>query len=439
MTEGDSGRLTPNPLRLMAELEFLNELCRVVASNTELEPILEWIVNKTTRMLSADEGSIRLLESTDGQEQVVKTRYRAEQPGISLGSWPNRISQQVMGFLIHFDEPLATPDLAQDRRFPGLKNEETRLRSVLAVPLKVDNRFTGMLAVTQTTAGRQWKQDEVQLLSIVASSSAGVLEQARLRALEVKNKELVEREKLRERELTMAREIQMSLLPRASLKFASWEISGLVVPAREVGGDSFDFFPLGDGRVALAIADVSGKGVPAAIMMSNLQASLRAFCNGHRPIPEAIQYVNSSVARTAPSGKFITMFYGEFDSGRGVLRYCNAGHNYPMARRSDGSLIDLADGGLPLGIMDGAVYDEGEIALAEGDALLLYSDGISEALDAFGQEFGETRLRSVWGTRGAAPPAFVIDAVLAEVQAFRGHAVQSDDMTLVVLGAPGQD
>ena len=306
---------------------------------------------------------------------------------------------------------------------------------MLAVPLKVENRFTGILAVTQATPGRQWKTDEVQLLTIVASNSAGVIEQARLRAESLEKKQLEENARVLERELNLARDIQMSLVPSRPLRLGNWEVCGRVVPARQVGGDAFDYFTLGDGRCALAIADVSGKGVPAAILMSNLQASLRAFCTGRLAIPEAMHHVNQSVVRSSASGKFITMFYAEFDPERGLLHYSNAGHNYPLIRRRDGALIELAEGGLPLGIEEKAAYLEGQVSLDAGDSLLLFSDGISEALDAAGQEFGDDRLRATWRTRGAASPSAVIDQLLAEVQTFRGPAVQSDDMTLVVVGA----
>jgi serine phosphatase RsbU (regulator of sigma subunit) len=419
----------------MAELEFLNELARVVASNTELQPVLDWIVQKTTTMLSADEGAIRLME-TEGDTQVLKTRYRSskDQPGMTSGSWPQNLSQNVMGFITHFDEPLATPDLNSDARFSGLKLEDSRFRSVLAVPLKVDNRFTGMLAVTQAEPGRRWKQDEIQLLSIVAASSAGVLEQARLRVVEEKNRELEARRKVMDQELNIAREIQMNLLPRESLRAGEWEVCGRVLPAREVGGDAFDFFPLGDERLALAIADVSGKGVPAAILMSGVQGSLRAYCNGRGTISESIGQVNRGVVRNA-TGRFVTLFYAEFDSRSRALRYSNAGHNYPLVRRRDGTLVELVEGGLPLGIMEDAAYEEGSITLEPGDSLLLYSDGLTEALDAFARMFGEERLREVWQRMGGGNPTTCVEALLAEVQTFRGGAVQSDDMTLVVLGA----
>jgi sigma-B regulation protein RsbU (phosphoserine phosphatase) len=201
-----------------------------------------------------------------------------------------------------------------------------------------------------------------------------------------------------------------------------------------VGGDAFDYFTLASGRMGIAIADVSGKGVPAALLMSNVQASLRAFCDGRSAIPDAVRSVNESVIRTAATGKFVTLFYGEFDPASGSLRYVNAGHNYPLVRRRDGSLVELTIGGPPLGIME-TEYELGEHPIEPGEALLLFSDGITEAFDARRQEFGDERLRELW-SRSAPAPAKVIDAVLAAVQTFRGLAVQSDDMTLVVLGSP---
>jgi len=435
MTE-QSQATVPNAQRLMAELGFLSELCQVVASNAELQPILDWIVQKTTTMFSADEGSIRLL-GPDVATPTLKTLIRKESPGIQSGSWPAAIGMNVMGFLMTRGEPLATADLLDDPRFPGLRNADTRIRSVLAVPLRVENRFTGMLAVTQMAPGRIWTTDEIQLLAIVASNSAGVIEQARLRVEALAMQRLEEESRRMERELNLARDIQMSLVPSRPIRFGEWEACGRIVPARQVGGDAFDYFAIGDQRFGIAIADVSGKGVPAALLMSNVQASLRAFCDGRQPIPKAIGQVNESVVRSASSGKFVTMFYGEVDFGRGVVRYTNAGHNYPLLRRKDGTLVELSEGGLPLGIMEQVDYAEAELALSPGDSLLLFSDGISEALDAGGSEFGDDRLRAVWREHGAGTPSTVIDVVLSEVQRFRGPAVQSDDMTLVVIGAQG--
>jgi len=427
---------TPDLARLTAELEFVTQLCEVVASNAELQPILDWIVQKTTSLLSADEGSIKLLTPEVGSP-VVKTMIRRELPGLSSGSWPPAVSMSVMGYLLHRGEAVASPDLLNDPRFVGLKGSAGRVRAVLAVPLKVGNRITGMLAVTQAQPGRQWSHNDTQLLSIVASNSAGVIEQARLRVEELEKQRLQEEARRMGRELDLAREIQMGLLPAAPLIVGPWETVGHIIPARSIGGDAFDYFVHGEGCFSIEIADVSGKGVPAALLMSNVQASLRAFCDGRRPLPEAIRHVNQSVTRTATAGKFITLFYGEIESAPGRLRYVNAGHNYPMLRRSGGKIEELREGGTPLGIFEGAEYEQGEVSFQNGDTLLLYSDGITEALDSAGMEFGEERLRALWRDHGARPPVEVLGAVLEDLTSFRGAAGQSDDMTLVVVGARG--
>jgi sigma-B regulation protein RsbU (phosphoserine phosphatase) len=274
----------------------------------------------------------------------------------------------------------------------------------------------------------------MRLLHIIASHSAQAIEQARLRAEAEEKKRLQAENEKMERELNLARDIQMSLVPSKPMLSGPWEVHGLVVPARQVGGDYYDYFPVGDGRFAITIADVSGKGVPAALMMSNVQASLRAFCDGNREITEAIRMVNRSVSRAASGGKFITLFYGEVDHAHGVLRYTNAGHNYPILRRQDGSVEELTSGGLLLGLFEEAEYERGEIAFAPGDALLLYSDGISEASDSRGHLFGEDRLRSLWQSCCALPSRDVIGCLLKDVETFRGSAGQSDDMTALVVG-----
>jgi sigma-B regulation protein RsbU (phosphoserine phosphatase) len=407
------------------------ELCQVVASNSELQPILDWIVQKTTSMFSADEGSIKLLGPET--QPTVKTLIRKEGPGIQSGSWPQSIATNVMGFLMARGEPLATPDLPQDSRFPALRGVDSRMRSVLAVPLKIENRFTGMLAVTTMAAGRKWTEDEIQLLSIVASNSAAVIEQARLKIEAEEKHRLEERQRQMERELDTARGIQMSLVPSRPLVVGPWEVVGRVVAARQVGGDAFDYFALPDGRFGVAIADVSGKGIPAALMMANMQASLRAFCDGRTPIPQAMRSLNEGIVRSS-NEKFITVFYAEVDPGRGVLRYTNAGHNYPLVWRPDGELVELIEGGMPLGLKVDGDYAQGEVTFTERDSLMLFSDGISEALDGRGQEFGDERLRALWREHGAHPAARVIDTVFTAVESFRGRAVQSDDMTLLVVG-----
>ncbi len=422
------------PDRLRTALHFLAELGQVVASNTELQPILDWIVQKTTSLLGADEGCLRLLEGEAGMP-TSRTMVKKQTAGIVSGSWPPVVAMSVTGFLLHRGESVVTPDLLADDRFPGLKGLDTRIRALLAVPLRVENRMTGVLAVTQARPGRRWSEADVELLSIVASNSAGVIEQARLRVEAEEKKRLQEEARRIEAELEQARATQMRLVPAQPLRLGGWQVAGSVTPARQVGGDSFDYFVVGGDRLAVAIADVSGKGMPAALLMMTAQGYLRAFCHGSESITGKIERLNQSVTRSAQPGKFITLFYGELDTRAGLLRYVNAGHNYPLVRRADGSLDFLSEGGLMLGFSEETRYEQGSVAMAPGDSLLLYSDGVSEAMDAGRGEFGEDRLRALWQKHGAAPPADCIRTLLEEVQAFRGAAAQSDDITLVVLSA----
>ena len=431
MTEGILQVEAPDPKRLLAALQFLSELGQVVASNTEMQPILDWIVSKTTAMLGADEGTIRLVGPV-GDPGAVRTLFRWQTDEHQSGSWPRPISMSVMGYLLHHGDRIASVDLLNDERFPGLRGIESRVRSILAVPLRVENHITGVLAVTQAQPGRHWTESEIQLLSIVAGNSAGVIEQARLRAESLEKQRLEEERRRLDRELNTAREIQMSFVPSRALRSGAWEIIGRVVPARQVGGDAFDYFAVEGGRLCFAIADVSGKGIPAALLMSNVQATLRAFCDGRQEVSQAVRHINQSVARSA-SGKFVTFFYGELEVASGRLSYTNAGHNYPLLRRQDGRVETLREGGLPLGLFEDADYQQGQAVLAPGDSVLLYSDGISEATDLRNQEFGEERLTELWRERGGSSPDAFIESVLAEVERFRGTAAQSDDMTVVVL------
>jgi sigma-B regulation protein RsbU (phosphoserine phosphatase) len=420
--------------RLRKALHFLAELGQVVASNTQLQPILDWVVLRTTQLLEADEGCLRLLEAEAGLP-TSRTMIKKQSQGIISGSWPPIVAMSVTGYLLHRGDHVATPDILADERFQGLKGLDTRIRAMLAVPLKLENRLTGLLAVTEAAAGRQWTEDDVELLSIVAGNSAGVIEQARLR-VEAEEKKRLEAEARRiDNEFEQARATQMRIVPAHPLRLGSWEVSGRVTPARQVGGDSFDYFLVGGRRLGFSIGDVSGKGLSAALLMMTAQSYLRVFCSSDRPLPEKIRLLNQGVTHSAEPGKFITLFYGELDPEEGLLRYVNAGHNYPFLRRADGSLEPLIEGGLVLGFSEDMEYAQGESSMAPGDSLLLYSDGVSEAMDLRRQEYGEDRLQEVWRRFGTLPPEDFIAKLMSELEAFRAGAPQSDDITLVVLGA----
>ncbi len=418
--------------RLRKAMHFLAELGAVVASSTRMQPILDWIVLKTTGMLQADEGCLRLIVADPTTSQ---TMIRPKSHQLAAGSWPRAVAMSVTGHLLQREGHLATSDLLADERFPGLRGCDTSVRALLAVPLRIENRVTGVLAVTQGVPGRRWTEDEIELLSIVANHSAAVIEQARLR-VEADEKQRLQEEATRlEHELDQARDTQMRLVPAEPLRLGAWEVTGLLTPARQVGGDSFDYFVIGDQRLGFSIGDVSGKGLPAALLMMTAQGYLRVTCSSDRPLPEKMRQLNQGVVRSAQPGKFITLFYGELDPAEGRLRYVNAGHNYPLLRRADGCLEPLIEGGLVLGFGADVEFAQGEVTLAAGDALLLTSDGVSEAMDLRGGEYGEERLQEAWRRHGARPPAEFIATLMADIESFRDGAPQSDDITVVVLAA----
>jgi sigma-B regulation protein RsbU (phosphoserine phosphatase) len=340
-----------------------------------------------------------------------------------------------MGYLLAGAGELATSDLATDARFPGLRGLTLPARALLAVPLKVDGQVTGMMAASHARPGRDWSHREAQLMTILASHSAGIIEKARLR-LEAEGKRRLELEKQAlEKELLIAREIQMHLVPAAPLTAGGWQLEGHVLPAQQVGGDLYDYFPLDGGRVGFVLADVSGKGIPAALLVSTLQSALRAFAENGLDPARLVAQLNRTIIRASTGGRFITMFYGELDPTSGRLRYVNAGHVHPRLRCADGRLESLGTGGLPLGFLEDAVFDVAERKLEAGDSILLVSDGIPEATNLLHQEFGEERMDALWARAGESGVTGFLHRLLQEVRVFRGAAPQADDETVLVLTA----
>ena len=243
-----------------------------------------------------------------------------------------------------------------------------------------------------------------------------------------------ERERLRRDQIEMedARDIERRLLPAEIRQIPGYEITGCWQPARMVGGDYFDVLGLGDDRVGLCIADVVGKGVPAALLMSNLQAAVKSAG------PECLQpsqlaaKLNEALLQHLAQGKFITFFYGLLD-GRGKrLAYTNAGHNPPILMRGDGSHLRLEQGGAALGLFEGWHFERGRVSLASGDRLLLFTDGVTEASKDDGEEYGETRLLALLRENRALPATDLQILIMQAVNEFSGGTLQ-DDATLIVV------
>ncbi|MEW5978497.1 MAG: SpoIIE family protein phosphatase [Acidobacteriota bacterium] len=243
---------------------------------------------------------------------------------------------------------------------------------------------------------------------------------------------VLEQERLR-RELEMCRQIQEDLLPRSSLRFGMAEVRGISIPAREVGGDFFNYFPLANGDMAILVGDVSGKGVPAALLMANLQATLRARLPVQPDLAVLAEQLDREIAATTPPELFLTLFMGILESNGSRLRYVNAGHNPQYALRRDDSFQRMQSTGRPLGLLPGAGYGEARLHLAAGDSIFLYTDGLVEAENDAGEEFGNQQLEAILVRERANGLENLIGSVEQAVRSHRGRTEASDDATLLVL------
>jgi phosphoserine phosphatase RsbU/P len=301
--------------------------------------------------------------------------------------------------------------------------------SELLLPLPVQDRVLGYLSLGPRLAEAPYSTSDVRLLRSVATQTGLALENSRLTAAIAS--ETAQRERLN-RELEIAREVQERLFPQEFPKIAGMDYAGKCRPALSIGGDYYDFIPMSRGRLGVAIGDVSGKGVAAALLMANLQASLRGLAAADPPLLAPMMgNLNKLIFASSPSNKYATFFYGVYDPATRVFTYVNGGHNAPMVFRGK-DVARLEDGGPVVGLFGPADYSQGSVTLAEGDTMVLFTDGVSEAMNFDDEEFGDDRMiATVQGRLGDA--AKLIEEIIRAADEFAGGAPQHDDMTLVVL------
>ncbi|HEY6402416.1 MAG TPA: SpoIIE family protein phosphatase, partial [Blastocatellia bacterium] len=236
----------------------------------------------------------------------------------------------------------------------------------------------------------------------------------------------------RDLELAAAEEIQQSLLPRHMPVLEGIDIAVAWRPAGAVSGDYFDAIQFDLGRAALCVGDVMGKGMPAALVMSNLQALVKAFASAAAPPERMCEQINRAVCGNLPEGRYITFFYGMFEAASRRFVYSNAGHNPPLLARRDGHTVRLTEGGIVLGLFPERSYEQGAVRLRAGDRLLLFTDGVTEAANASGELFGEERLLPLLVEHRRRSASELLETILSAVADFSGGSFQ-DDMTLVAL------
>lgn len=301
-----------------------------------------------------------------------------------------------------------------------------RVRSMMAAPLQTGDRVIGLIYVDNGAVIRPFSQEDLDLLTVMANVAAIRIEHARLAEVE-------QSEKMMELELAQASEIQRTLLPPEAPVYEGYDLSGLNLPCRTVGGDYYDFVPYEDGRLATVVGDVSGKGLPAALMMSSLQARVQMLRETQPDPGTAVRTLNRSLTERCPLGKFITFFYGLLDPATGVFEYSNAGHNYPLLLRTSGEVELLKGNGLVMGLFSPVEYEVRRTVLAPGELLALYSDGVTEASTGDGKEFGEDGLADFLVSRKTMPCEDIVNQLVDHMRKWRGNTSFADDFTIVLV------
>jgi serine phosphatase RsbU (regulator of sigma subunit) len=385
-----------------------------LAGHRPLDELFQVILKLSLSAMEAKRGVIMTLE--DG-ELVVRA---SEGDGFSIStSVRDRILRQRASLVIS-DAQL--DDALRQQRSIMMH----RVRSMMGVPLQTGDRVIGLIYVDNGTIFRPFSQEDLDLLTVMANVAAIRIEHARLAEVE-------QSEKLMELELAQASEIQSMLLPTEAPVYPGYDLAGHNLPCRTVGGDYFDFVPYADGRVALAVGDVSGKGLPAALLMSSLQARVQMLRETGPDPAFAVTVLNRNLAERCPAGKFITFFYALLDPATGSLTYSNAGHNYPLLLRADGSVEKLSGGGMVLGLFPTLRYELRETNLGPGDMLALYSDGVTESLSPLGEEFGEDGLAEFLQSRRTESCSYLVSGLIDYLRSWHGSISFNDDFTIVLV------
>jgi serine phosphatase RsbU (regulator of sigma subunit) len=337
-----------------------------------------------------------------------------------------RISTAVIDRVIQNKASL----LVRDTRLDDLlKNRQSisgqNIRTLLAVPLQTSDRVIGLIYVDSPTLVSELTPGDLDLLTVLANVAANRIEQERLVQVE-------EAEKFHSQELQQAAEIQRGLLPDRAPDVPGLEIAGHNAPCQTVGGDYYDFFLCRDGQIALVLADVSGKGLPAALLMASVQARVEVLLEDAGDLPQLLSRLDRMMADNCPKNRFVTLFLCVLNPETGEVVYCNAGHNPPFVVRVSGLVERLIGSGTMLGIFPELGYEQRRCRLDAGDFLVLYSDGVSEAEDPSGEEFGDERLAALLADSRGIAASEILERVKDAVTAWTAGAPAADDVTVVV-------
>jgi serine phosphatase RsbU (regulator of sigma subunit) len=404
-------------------LEALINASKILNSTLDLDKLLTLILDLATNNLKAARGTIYLLdvERKELWSKVLKGKNLVE-IRLPLGTG-------ISGHVAKTGKTVNLKDAWKDKRFFSGFDLRTgfQTKTMLCMPMRDrKGKIIGVFQIMNKHSGVFTKEDE-RFLEAFSVHAALAIETARL------HKDIVEKQRM-EKELEIAGQIQRRLLPKELPLLPGYEIDAVARPTKLVGGDYYDFISLEDGKYAIVIADVSGKGIPAALVVSTLHASLHAYIEGVTDLARLVRRLNSVVYLDTEAERYITLFIAILDPCDGSFTYVNAGHCFPFVLRSgEMSIKPLQSTGLPLGMFESVQFEQKTHKLEPADFLVLYTDGVTEAMDKSFEEYGENRFQQAMvGQIGQSAGGF-LGGIVADVEKFVAGEPQSDDLTMLVL------
>jgi sigma-B regulation protein RsbU (phosphoserine phosphatase) len=405
-------------------LALLYRLSQTFNSSLNLNQVLNLVMDEVISVTGAERGFLTLIAS-DGSLMFRAARGMDQK---TIDDPEFQISRSVVERVAQEGQPILTSDAQRDDRFSSRESVMILgLRAILCVPLKIKDQVLGVVYVDNRLQAGIFTEADLELLAAIASSAAIAIDNARLYEIAVEKGRM-------QRELQMAREVQASLLPQETPQVRDWEFAALWQPAREVGGDYYDFIPLDGAGLGLVIADVSDKGMPAALFMALTRSMVRASLSGASSPAEAIVRANRLICADSGSGMFVTLFYAQLDPATAELTYVNAGHNPPLLYSANqDQLTMLTRTGMALGVLEDSPFEQRVLQLSPGDFVLLYTDGLTDAVGVEEHEFGMERLKQVVLNHRHAPVAELVGALQQANQDFIGSTAPFDDLAVVVV------
>lgn len=409
--------------RAVNELSILNDLALAISGSLNSEKIIRTVISRSIRAIEAEQGDITMVKEDKNNPTETLVRSMVSSNKYS----PLHLNQNLLGWMQINKKPLLINDPQNDDRFKSVKWDES-IRTLLCAPLLAKSKLIGVLTVYNKKDEDEFGESDKRLLSIIAAQSAQIIENARLYEEEQAYGEM-------QKEMEMASIIQKKMLPSTPPEIYGYAIGGRNLTAKSVGGDYFDYIRLDEDKWVVCLGDISGKGMTASLLMSNLQANLRGQILHLDSPSKILKHANLQLFQNTSSDKFATLFLGILNTKTNTLRFSSGGHEYPYLIHKDGSFERLKENGLPLGMFEMSEYEEKTIEMKPGDCMFVYSDGITECVNLGDEDFGEKRLENLLVSAGSDlyKPEKLIDKIYNACFEHSEKQQLFDDMTALVV------